>query len=244
MKIQYFEDYGKMSDAAASFVAEAMQNAQKNGKEKFVLGLPTGDTPIGMYSKLIEMNKSGVLDFSGVVTFNLDEYYPIKKDNPRSYDRFMYENFFGKINIDKKNVNIPDGETIDAASECGGYEKKIEAAGGIDLMVVGVGANGHIGFNEPDDFLLPDTHVAKLSENTKEQNKRFFDSIGEMPELALTMGMGSILKAEKILLLVKGESKKEAFKKFLGGEITTKVPVSFLHLHRDVTVFCDIINMR
>ncbi|MCL2815580.1 MAG: glucosamine-6-phosphate deaminase [Oscillospiraceae bacterium] len=241
MKIQYFENYAKMSDFAAGVVADAMRSAQKNKKEKFVLGLPTGDTPVGMYSKLAEMNKSGELDFSGVVTFNLDEYYPIKKDNPQSYDKFMHDKFFGKINIDKKNANIPDGEALDAVLQCAEYEKKIESAGGIDLMVIGVGANGHIGFNEPDDFLIPDTHVAKLSENTKNQNKRFFDSVGEVPELALTMGMGSILKAKKILLLVSGESKKEVFKKFLKGEITTQVPVSFLHLHADVTVLCDII---
>jgi glucosamine-6-phosphate deaminase len=222
-------------------VGETMTCAQKDEKkEKFVLGLPTGSTPLGMYSNLIEMNKSGKLDFAGVVTFNLDEYYPIKKDSPQSYYRFMFDNLFGKINIEAQNVNIPDGEAPDAGSECENYEKKIESAGGIDLMVIGVGANGHIGFNEPDEFLIPDTHVAKLSENTKEQNKRFFDSIDEVPELALTMGMGSIMKAQKILLLVSGESKKEVFKKFLGGEISTKIPVSFLHLHGDVTVLCDL----
>ena len=241
MKMQYLKNYADMSRLAAEFVAQTMLCAFKGEKkEKFVLGLPTGSTPIGMYSNLIEKNKSGELDFSDVVTFNLDEYCPIKKDHPQSYHKFMFDNFFGKINIDKKNVNIPDGEAADADRECESYEKKIESAGGIDLMVVGIGANGHIGFNEPDDFLIPGTHVAKLSENTKEQNKRFFGSIDEVPEKALTMGMGSIMKAKKILLLVSGESKKEVFKQFQSGAITTRIPASFLYLHRDVTVFCDI----
>jgi len=204
------------------------------------LGLPTGSTPIAMYSNLIEMNKSVNLDFSKVITFNLDEYYPIKKDNPQSYHKFMSDNLFGKINISPDNINIPDGEALDADLECIEYEKKIVSAGGIDLMVIGIGANGHIGFNEPDDFLLPDTHAAVLTENTREQNKRFFNSIDEVPVKSLTMGMGSILRAKKILLLVSGESKREVFKEFLKGEITTKIPVSFLQLHRDVTILCDI----
>ena len=241
MKIQYYEDYAKMSQSAAEIVAnEILNELQDKKKQRFVLGLPTGSTPLGMYANLIEMNKSGKLDFSKVTTFNLDEYYPIKKDNPQSYDKFMFDNFFCKINIAAKNVNIPDGEALNAEAECKNYENKIESAGGIDLIVIGVGANGHIGFNEPDDYLLADTHVAKLSENTREQNKRFFDSIEEVPDKALTMGMGSIMKAKKILLLVSGESKREVFTQFLTGEITTKVPVSFLHLHRDVTVLGDI----
>ena len=234
MKIQYFEDYAKMSQSAAEIVAKEM------AAELRVLGLPTGETPLGMYANLIEMNKAGKLDFSKVTTFNLDEYYPIKKDNPQSYHKFMFDKFFCGINIADKNANIPEGEALDADAECKNYEKKIEAAGGIDLMVIGVGANGHIGFNEPGDCLLPDTHVAELSENTREHNKRFFGSIDEVPKKALTMGMGSIMKAKKILLLVSGESKREVFAKFLTGEITTKVPVSFLHLHKDVTVLADV----
>ena len=227
-----------MSRFAAEFVAEAMRGAPKC--KKFILGLPTGSTPLGMYANLIEMNKSGEPDFSEVVTFNLDEYYPIKKDHPQSYDKFMFENFFGKININPKNVNIPNGEASDPFLECGEYEEKIESAGGIDLMILGVGANGHIGFNEPHSWLLSRTHIAELSENTKEQNKRFFDSIEEVPDTALTMGMGSILKAKKILLLVSGESKKEVFKQFQNGRITTEIPVTFLHLHKDVTIISDI----
>ena len=238
MNIQYFEDYAKMSRFAAEFVGEEIKTTQKDGGN-FVLGLPTGSTPLGMYGRLAEMNRAGELDFSNITTFNLDEYYPIKRTLPQSYYKFMFDNFFGKINIDVKNINIPDGEAADADAECREYEKKIEAAGGIDLMVVGLGANGHIGFNEPGNYLVPYTHATDLTQDTREKNRRFFNSINEVPSRALTMGMGSILKAKKILMLVSGESKKEAFKKFFEVKIATQNPVSFLHLHRDVTVLAD-----
>jgi len=235
MKVQYFKDYGSMSAKAAEIVAGEIK-----AKENMVLGLPTGSTPLGMYSKLIEMNKAGKVDFSKITTFNLDEYYPIKRDNSQSYYKFMHDNFFDSININQKSINIPNGEAPDANAECMEYEKKIEKAGGIDLMVIGLGPNGHIGFNEPDSFLLPNTHVTGLTEATKEANKRFFASINDVPSKALTMGMGSILKAKKILLIISGESKREAVKQLLKGEITTKLPVSFVHLHRDAAVLCDI----
>ena len=236
MKIEYFDDYKIMSERAAEIVANEIKNTGGN----FVLGLPTGSSPLGMYAKLVELNRSGDVDFSAVTTFNLDEYYPIKRNNGQSYYRFMFDNFFGKININPENVNIPDGEAFDAEAECEEYEKKIELSGGIDLMVIGIGANGHIGFNEPDAFLIPGTHVAVLTETTKESNKRFFNSIEEVPVKALTMGMGSILKAKKILMLVSGESKRDIFKKLLKGEISTANPASFLYLHKNATVVADI----
>ena len=235
MKIEYFENYDTMSARAAEIVANEIKT-----KDNFILGLPTGSSPEGMYAKLIELNKSGLVDFSKVTTFNLDEYYPIKRDNSQSYYTFMFDNFFGKININPENINIPNGEAADANLECREYEKKIEQAGGIDLMVIGIGANGHIGFNEPDDFLIPDTHVADLTEETRESNKRFFNSIDEVPANALTMGMGSILKAKKVLMLVSGKSKTEIFKKLLESKIETCHPASFLYLHRDATVLSDI----
>jgi glucosamine-6-phosphate deaminase len=235
MKIEYFGDYSAMSARAAEIVAREIKT-----KDDFVLGLPTGSSPLGMYAKLVELNKAGKIDFSKVTTFNLDEYYPIKRENDQSYYKFMFDNFFGKININPENINIPNGEADDADVECQEYEKKIDISGGIDLMVIGIGANGHIGFNEPDEFLIPDTHVAVLTEETKESNKRFFNSIGEVPVKALTMGMGSILKAKKILMLVSGESKKDIFKKLLEGKINTQNPASFLYLHRDVTIVADI----
>jgi glucosamine-6-phosphate deaminase len=238
MVINYRKNYEEMSDMAAEFVAGEIK-----AKPDFVLGLPTGSTPLGMYSKLIEKNKAGKVDFSKVKTFNLDEYYPIKRDNSQSYYKFMFENFFGRINIRPENINIPDGEAADPDSECGRYDQKIADAGGIGLMVLGIGANGHIGFNEPGDFLIPQTHAAVLTEETRQANKRFFASIDEVPVKALTMGMGSIIAmSKKILLLVSGESKTEAFKKFLEGKITAKNPATFLYLHNDVTVISDLSN--
>jgi len=231
-----YDSYEKMSDHAAQIVAgEIIKNPG------LVLGLPTGSTPLGMYLRLAEQNKAGKIDFSGVTTFNLDEYYPIKKTSPQSYHSFMFENFFGKINIDKKNINIPDGEAMDPDLECMEYDKKISRAKKIDLMVLGMGPNGHIGFNEPDSFLVPHTHVAELTDETIEANKRFFDSIDEVPKRALTMGMGSIIaKSKKILLLVSGESKTAAFRQFLERKITPKNPSTFLYLHDDVVILSDI----
>jgi len=237
IRITHARDYWELSLWAAEFVASEL----KSKKSGFVLGLPTGSTPLGMYARLIEKNEEGEIDFSGVTTFNLDEYYPIKKESEQSYYRFMFDNFFGKIDIGRGNVNIPDGEAGDPEAECLEYERKIERAGGLDLMVLGIGANGHIGFNEPGEFLLPHTHVAELTEETKEANKRFFERAEEVPARALTMGMGSIIaKSRKILLLVHGESKAEAFRQFAEGRITPKNPATFLYLHRDVTVISDI----
>jgi len=235
MEIKYFESYEKMSEKAAEIVA-----GEISSKENFVLGLPTGSTPLGMYAKLIEMNKAKAADFSKVTTFNLDEYYPINKSDEQSYYKFMFDNFFGSININPGNINIPDGEAPDGDTEGEEYEKKIEKSGGIDLMVLGIGANGHIGFNEPESFLIPDTHIATLTEDTIKANSRFFNSTEEVPVKALTMGMGSILKAKKILMLVSGKNKTEIFRKFLEAKIETRNPSSFLHLHRDVTVLSDI----
>ena len=235
MVIKYFESYDEMSKQAAQIVA-----GEVRVKPNMILGLPTGSTPIGMYKNLIRMNKAGETDFSKITTFNLDEYLPITKDNEQSYYKFMFDNFFGSINIDPKNINIPDGEAADGEIACREYEEKIDASGGIDLMVIGLGPNGHIGFNEPDKFLVPDTHIADLTETTINANARFFASADEVPKKALTMGMGSILKARKILLIVSGAAKREVLERFLKKEITTDLPVSFLHLHRDVTILSDV----
>lgn len=235
MDIRFFGTYEKMSLSAADFV-----EAELKSKKNYILGLPTGSTPLGMYAALIKKHKAGELDFSDVTTFNLDEYYPIKRTNEQSYYKFMYDNFFSGINIKSENVNLPNGEADDADIECAEYEKKLNAAGGLDLMVLGLGPNGHIGFNEPDNYLISETHSTGLTPETREANKRFFNSIEEVPDRALTMGMASIMKAKKILILVTGESKKNAFKELLTGKITTKNPVTFLNLHRDVTVMTDL----
>ena len=235
MKVNYFNSYEEMSGFAAKFVAERV-----NAKPGFVLGLPTGSTPLGMYSALAEMNKKGEVCFKSVTTFNLDEYLPIKRSHEQSYYRFMHDNFFDHINIDKEKVNILNGETADSDAECSGYEKKIEAAGGIDLMILGIGENGHIGFNEPGNDLSSVTFKVELTENTRENNKRFFDSIDEVPKYALSMGMGTILKCREILMLVKGNNKKEAFLGMTQLKVTTANPSSFLNLHNAVTVLTDL----
>jgi len=231
------ESYEDMSNQAAEIVAGVIK-----AKNNAVIGLPTGSSPVGMYSRLIEMHKTGKIDFSQVTTFNLDEYYPIKRNDPQSYYKFMFDNFFSGVNIKPENINIPDGEAADPDLECLKYDQKINKAGGIDLMVLGIGANGHIGFNEPGGFLVPHTHVAELTEATIEANSRFFGSASDVPVKALTMGIGSIIaKSRKILMLVSGESKREIFKKFYNGkQISTTNPASFLYLHNDVTVLSDL----
>jgi glucosamine-6-phosphate deaminase len=238
--IDYCGSYDELSKKAAQIVVEELAK-----KPDAVLGLPTGSTPIGMYKELTELNKSGKVDFSKVKTFNLDEYLPIKRDNEQSYYKFMFDKFFSFINIKPENVNIPNGEAAEPDSECLEYDRKIDAAGGIDLMILGIGANGHIGFNEPAAALTPGTHVAALTEDTINANSRFFTSADEVPKKSLTMGVGSIIaKSRKILLLVSGESKTQIFKQFLyENKITTDNPATLLYLHNDVTILSDITNI-
>ena len=234
MQIIVVENYEEMSKKAAEIVAEQILN-----KPNTILGLATGSTPIGTYQNLADMNKAGKLDFSKVKSFNLDEYYPIRNDDEQSYITFMKENFFSKINIDIANTNIPNGESANPEVECKEYDEKIKAAGGIDLQILGIGQNGHIGFNEPAEELVTGTHVTGLTENTISANSRFFESIDQVPTKALTMGMGTILSAKKIVMLISGASKKEVMAKLLDDKITTNVPATLLKVHSDVVVICD-----
>lgn len=233
MNIILCKDYEAMSAIAADIIAKQVKSNKTS-----VLGLPTGSTPIGTYTKLAEMCNAGEIDFSSVKTFNLDEYYPIKRDNDQSYYYFMYKNFFSKINIKPENVHVPNGEVEDAEKECKEYEEAIAAAGGIDLQMLGIGQNGHIGFNEPDSELYPFTHKTSLTENTILANARFFESASDVPTNALTMGMASILSAKKIIILINGANKKEATKALLKGTVTTSCPATLLNLHPDVTLIC------
>ncbi len=234
MKVIICESYEEMSQKAADIFA-----AQLTLKPDSILGLATGSTPVGMYKNLIKMNKEGKIDFSDVKTFNLDEYYPIKRDNSQSYFTFMNENLFSHINIDIANTHVPNGETDDAEAECKEYEKKLSAAGGVDLQILGIGENGHIAFNEPDDALFSYTHVTGLTESTINANSRFFDSPSDVPTKAITMGMASIMSAKKIVLLASGANKKDAVKELLNDKITTSVPATLLKLHPDVVLICD-----
>lgn len=234
MRIIIEKDYKAMSKKAALIVA-----SQVLLKPKSVLGLATGSTPLGMYRELIEMYKREELDLSGIKTFNLDEYYQLPPDNPQSYYYFMYNNFFNHINIKPENIRLPKGISQDVKRECEEYETAIEKAGGIDLQVLGIGENGHIGFNEPGEHLRVQTQLINLTDETINANSRFFESEDEVPRQAITMGLGSILKARRILLLANGKKKAQAIKKTVSGYLTTKCPASFLQTHPDVTLILD-----
>ncbi|MBM7622706.1 glucosamine-6-phosphate deaminase [Sporohalobacter salinus] len=234
MRLQVLEDYEEMSVKAASIVA-----SQVTLKPNSNLGLATGSTPLGMYNNLIRMYKKNLINFEEVVTFNLDEYVGLPADHPQSYHYYMFDNFFDKVNIPPEKIYIPSGVGDNLKQICKKYDQSINSHGGIDLQVLGIGKNGHIGFNEPDNKLRTNTHVVKLTEETINDNSRFFDSIDDVPKKAISMGMSSIMKSKKILLLASGEQKAEAIKKAINGEITTEHPASLLQLHSDVTILVD-----
>lgn len=234
MQIKVVENYAEMSRAAADIFRDVI-----NAKPDCVLGLATGDTPIGLYNCMTEDFGAGKLDFSKVTTVNLDEYYPIAPDNDQSYRYFMNDKLFNKVNIDKSKTFVPDGQAKDAEASCRAYEDMINELGGIDVQVLGIGRNGHVGFNEPGDELYPYTHLTGLTASTIEANSRFFASEADVPKHALTMGLRSIFKARKIVVLASGAEKAEAVKKMLSGNISTHCPASLLCLHSDVIVICD-----
>lgn len=224
------DTYEAASKEAAKIVA-----SQITLKPASVLGFPTGSTPIGMYDALSKME----LDFSKVTTFNLDEYYNLAKDNDQSYWYFMNKNLYSRVNLKPENTNIPDGMASDVEVMCNAYDAKIEAMGGLDLMVLGIGPNGHIGFNEPDSFLEAKTHVVTLTKETIDANSRFFANREDVPKKAVTMGVGNIMKAKRLLMIVTGAAKKEVAKALLDTKVTTSNPATLLHLHPDVTVVFD-----
>ncbi len=234
MRIYEAKDYQEMSRKAANILS-----AQVILKPDSVLGLATGSTPIGMYDQLVEWYKKGDLDFSKVKTVNLDEYKGLTHDNDQSYYYFMHEHLFDRVNIDPANTNVPDGTEEDPEKECSRYEKLIESMGGVDIQLLGIGHNGHIGFNEPDSTFAKTTHCVDLAESTIEANKRFFASVDDVPRQAYTMGIGTIMKAKKILLIVNGESKADAVAKAFFGPVTPEVPASILQFHSDVVVIGD-----
>lgn len=234
MKIIKATDYNDMSKRAAMMIA-----AQIILKPDSVLGLATGSTPIGTYSKLAEWCNKGNLDFSNVTTFNLDEYLGLDPAHDQSYRYYMNKNLFNKINIKMENTHVPNGKAANIDEECLNYEKKISHLGGISLQLLGIGHNGHIGFNEPDEYFSKLTHCVNLSKETIEANSRFFDNIDMVPKKAITVGMKSIMQAKKIVLIASGEDKKEILKKSLFGPITPKVPASILQLYPDLTVISD-----
>ena len=207
-------------------------------KPNSVLGLATGSSPIGTYKELIKKYEAGDIDFSDITTVNLDEYRGLPRTNDQSYYYFMNDNFFNHVNIDKARTHVPNGEE-DAEVECGNYEALIKELGGIDLQLLGLGHNGHIGFNEPAEAFDKTTHCVDLTESTIEANKRFFASIDDVPKQAYTMGIGTIMAVKKILVIVSGADKAAIVKKAFTGPVTPTVPASILQMHPDVTVVCD-----
>ncbi len=227
-------DYKDLSRRAANIIA-----AQMILKPDCTLGLATGSSPVGTYEQLIERFKDGDLDFSRITSVNLDEYKGLAPDNDQSYRYFMNTNLFNHVNIDKAHTFVPDGLEPDAEKACREYDEIIENVGGIDLQLLGLGHNGHIGFNEPADSFSKGTNCVDLTESTIEANKRFFESEADVPRQAYTMGIRTIMLAKKILVVVSGKDKAEILKKVVCGPVTPEVPASVLQLHPNVTIVAD-----
>lgn len=224
-------NYDELSSKAAAIIC-----AQVVLKPNCVLGLATGSSPLGTYAKMIEKYENGEVDFSKVSSINLDEYVGLDGSNDQSYRYFMNTNLFTKINIDLSKTNVPNGCAADLKKECEAYDELIAQSGGIDLQLLGIGLDGHIGFNEPDKYFEKATHEVELDPSTIEANARFFESEADVPRKAVTMGMGGIMSAKKVLLIANGANKKEIIEKAFFGPITPEVPASILQLHPDLTV--------
>lgn len=234
MKLIEVKDYQEMSQVAANYLLSKVRNTQK-----LTLGLATGGTPQGLYEELNNDHQLNGTSYQHVSTFNLDEYIGLSGEHPNSYYHYMNDNLFKHIDIDTDNTHIPSGKASNLEQECEAYDEKIRSHGGIDLQVLGIGSNGHIGFNEPGTSFESNTHIVELTQSTIEANARYFNSIEEVPAHAITMGISSIMKSKEILLLVSGESKQEALKKLVEGEISEDFPASILNSHDHVTVIAD-----
>jgi len=230
MRVMIVKDYDEMSREAAKIMAKQMKT-----KPNSVLGLATGGTPVGTYRELIRMD----LDFSGLTTFNLDEYYGLGPDHRQSYHHFMFDNLFNHVNMNPERVHIPDGRAKDVKAFCEKYEDEIKRAGGIDLQLLGIGRDGHIAFNEPGSSLTARTQLVALAEETIEDNARFFDRKDDVPSFAISMGCGTIMEARKLLLLANGEGKADAVAALIEGPITSQITASVLQMHPDATVIID-----
>ena len=234
MRIYKAKDYEDMSRKAANIIS-----AQVIMKPDCVLGLATGSTPIGLYKQLVEWFEKGDLDFSKVQTVNLDEYKGLNRENDQSYYYFMHDNLFDHSNIPEENTHLPNGMEMDSEKECARYTKLIQSMGGVDLQLLGIGHNGHIGFNEPSVSFDKEVHCVNLTQSTIEANKRFFASADDVPKQAYTMGIKTIMQAKKILIVANGEGKADIVRDAFFGPITPQVPASVLQLHNDVTLVAD-----
>ncbi len=234
MKIYEAKDYREMSRKAANILS-----AQIILKPDCVLGLATGSTPIGTYDQLVEWYDKGDLDFAEVKTVNLDEYRGLTRENEQSYYYFMHSHLFDRVNIRQENTHVPNGMAEDPAEECARYEALIQSMGGVDIQLLGIGHNGHIGFNEPGVSFAKETHCVDLTQRTIEANKRFFSSADEVPRQALSMGIKTIMRAKKILLIASGEEKADIVARAFFGPVVPEVPASILQMHDDVVVVAD-----
>lgn len=234
MNILKFQNEEDFVLTGANLIVSLLQ-----GNPKAVLGLATGSSPVGVYARVVEMHQKGLVSFSKASSYNLDEYVGLPVDHSQSYRSFMNEHLFNHIDIDLNRTHVPNGNAVDLEAECLAYDKMLEENGPVDLQILGIGSNGHIGFNEPDASLSSGTHVVDLLEETLEANARFFPTLAEVPRQAVTMGIASILKAKQIVLLVRGEEKAEAVKNAIEGPITTQCPASLLQSHPNVVVLLD-----
>jgi glucosamine-6-phosphate isomerase len=240
MRLIIQPDYQKISQWAANYVAAKINKANPTTEKPFVLGLPTGSSPLGMYKALIDLHKKGVVSFKNVVTFNMDEYVGLPQAHPESYYSFMWNNFFNHIDIVKANVNILNGNAADLEAECERYEAKIKEYGGIDLFLGGIGPDGHIAFNEPGSSLTSRTRVKTLTTDTIIANSRFFDNdVNKVPKTALTVGVGTVLSAKEVLIIVNGHNKARALYHAVEGSITQMWTISALQLHEKGIIVCD-----
>ena len=240
MRVIIEPDYATMSKWAANYVANRIKEANPTAEKPFVLGCPTGSSPLGLYKELIQMNKEGKISFQNVITFNMDEYVNLPEEHPESYHSFMWNNFFSHIDIKPENVHILNGNAKDLKKECEDYEKAILAAGGIDLFMGGIGPDGHLAFNEPGSSLSSRTRIKTLTTDTIHANSRFFEgNLALVPKQALTVGIGTVMDAKEVLLVCNGHNKARALKHCIDGDISHKWTSSMLQMHPHAIVVCD-----
>lgn len=240
MRLIIQPDPDKISQWAANYVAAKIIAAKPTADKPFVLGLPTGSSPLGMYKKLIELNQKGVVSFRNVVTFNMDEYVGLPEDHSESYHTFMWSNFFSHVDITKENVNILNGNAPDLQKECADYEDKIKAVGGIDLFLGGIGPDGHIAFNEPGSSLTSRTRIKTLTQDTIIANSRFFgNDINLVPKTALTVGVGTVMSAREVLILANGHGKSRALAQAVEGAVNQMWTITALQMHPKAIIVCD-----
>lgn len=234
MEVVIKDSYDDVSKLSAELIADVIRH-----KPRAVIGLATGSTPVGTYKELIRLHKEEGLDFSRVTTFNLDEYVGLVHDHPQSYHYFMWDNLFKHVNVNAKNVHIPDGTAKDVPAFCRWYEEQMVKAGGLDIQLLGIGSNGHIAFNEPGSSLGSRTRVKTLDDGTRQDNARFFRSMNEVPKYAITMGIGTIMDARQLILLATGAGKADAIARTCEGPITAMVPATIVQLHPKATIIID-----